>query len=113
MVEVRYVHNHSIEIASPVGESLSIIAAGPGVGIVLFDRVNLAAIHIAEASPFYHRMAFQSAALQAANAAHADLEDAQLAVLVDLRARVQREGRKTGGNDRAGSEKTPPRDRRK
>ena len=46
-------------------------------------------------------MALESAALQSADAADADLEDAQLAVRVDLRARQRRERGKAGGDDRA------------
>ena len=52
-------------------------------------------------------MAFQAAALEFANAADADLEDAQLAVLVDLRSGGQRERRHASGENRAVPEKSP------
>ena len=112
VVEVGHVHDHGVEIGDLVGEGFAIIAHRPGVGMFLLDLVDLAAVHVAEAGPFDHRMAFQAAALEAADAADADLEDAQLAVLVDLGPRGQREGRKAGGDDGAGLEKAPASDGR-
>src|SRR5205823_217080 len=82
----------------------------PGVGILLFDLVEFAAIHIAEAGPFHLRMTLQAAALQASNAAHTDLKDAQLAIFVDLRPRGERERGYPCSNDSAGLEEAAARD---
>ena len=56
------------------------------------------------------RPRLQPAALQLADAAHADLENAQLTVLIHLRACVQAEGCDAGAEDSAGLEEASPRD---
>jgi hypothetical protein len=108
VVEVRHIDDDGIEIASFVSEGFAVILHGPGVGLLLLNVVQLALVHVAEAGPLDLRMALQPAPLHPADAADADLKDAQLAVLVDLRARWPAERGDARGDDGAGFEETPP-----
>ena len=100
-MEIGDVDDDRIEVAGFVRERFAIIFCSPGVGMLFLDLVQLALVHIAEAGPLDHRMAFESVALHAADAAHADLKDAQLAILINLRAGGQRESRHSSGDDGA------------
>ena len=90
VVKIRRVDDHGIKTACMVGEPLPVILQGPGVGMILLDLVELPLVHVAEAGEFDHRMALESASLQAADAADTDLEDAQFAVSIDLGSRRPR-----------------------
>ena len=113
MMEIGHVHNYGIEIIDAIGEGFAIIAKEPGVGMLLFDLIEFAAVHVAEPGPFHLGMTLQAASLQAADPPHADLEDAQLAVFVDLRPGGERERGEAGSDDSTGLEEAAAGDRRK
>lgn len=104
MVEVGDIDEHGIEVGDFVGEGFAIVAERPGVGELLFDAIGFASVDVAEAGPFDLGMAFEPAALEAADAADTDLEDAEFAILIGLSPSGEREGGDADGCDGAASE---------
>ena len=97
VVKVGHVNDHRVELIRALRKCLAVVRHRPRAGMLLRDLVQLAPVHIAEARELDHRVPLQSVALHLRNAADADVENAQLAVLVDLRAGVPRERGEAGG----------------
>ena len=93
-------------------EAFAKILHRPGAGKLLLDFVQLALIHAAEPRALDAGMPIQAVALQLADAAHTDLEDAQLAVLVHVRPRGQAERCEPRGENGTGLEEASPRNGR-
>jgi hypothetical protein len=87
-----------------VGEALAVVLHGPRVGEGFLHLVELAGIHVAEAGPLDLRVVLEAVALEAANAADANLVDAEFAVGVGLRSCGGRERGDGGGEHRTGAE---------
>jgi hypothetical protein len=104
VVEVGRVHDDGVEVGDLFRETLAVILHGPGVRELLLHLVQLAGIHVAEAGPFDLWVVLEAVALEAADAADADLVDAELAVGVRLRAGSGRERGDGGGEHRAGAQ---------
>jgi hypothetical protein len=111
VMKVGSVDDDGIELIGAFGESLAVIRDRPGARIFLHDLVQFPALDVAEAGKLHHGMVLQAPALHAADAADTDLKDAQLAVLVDLRAGERRERGEAHGECGAGFKETPPGDR--
>lgn len=103
VVSSRGIDDDGVELVGALGEGFAVIAQRPGAGVFLGDLVELALLHVAEAGPLDHGVILQALALQGADAADADLEDAQFAVFIGLRTGRRREGGEAGGEDGAGA----------
>ena len=95
VVKVGRIDDHGVELIRRGwrrlrGNRLSVHALGNSFAILSSSPP----VHVAEAGQLDHRVILQPLALHRADAADADLEDAQLAVLVGLRARRPRRARR-------------------
>ena len=106
VVEVRRRDEHGVKVADAVVENLAVILRRPRLWEFLLHFVQLALVHVGEASPLDLRMALQGPAVRAAHAADADLIEAEFAVQVGLRAGQRRERGDGGGEHRAVAEES-------
>lgn len=111
VVKVGHVDDHRVELVRALRKRLTVIRHRPRVRMLLCDLVQLAPVHIAETGELHHRVALQPLALHRSDAADANLENAQLAVLIDLRTSRPRKGGETDGDDGASLQEIPPGDR--
>src|SRR5258705_247667 len=74
VMKIRYIDDHCVELIGTAGKGLAIICELERARILGSDFVQFIAIDIAEADKLSRRIILQLVALQAANAARANLE---------------------------------------
>lgn len=102
MMEIGGIDDDGVEIVGAFGEGFAVIEFFPGAGVFGGDFVHRGGVDIAEADKLAFVVAFECAALHAADGAldaGADLEDAEFAVLIGLRAGRRGESRNACGED--------------